>query len=217
MFTRAAILIGCLWALGGCVYNDEPMPAISHVYPQTPLIIGPSVPPRPPVSRNVGIKQGWVPPRHLEDKKRWHGIVIHHSAVPYGSAAHEDKYHKSIGWDGLGYHFVINNGVFENGYGRADGLVEVGYRWRGQKVGSHCRQNSSSNYWNEHTVGICLIGNFSEGRPTFRQMQSLAKLVRFLRTRYSIPISKIKGHGDIKPTDCPGKYFPMARLKSMVN
>ena len=160
---------------------------------------------------------GWIPPGHLEDKKRWRGIVIHHSAVAYGDAAHENKYHKSLGWDGLGYHFVINNGVYENGYGKRDGLVEVGYRWRNQKTGSHCRPNGDhSNYWNKHTIGICLIGNFEKTRPTGRQMKSLVELVRFLQKRYNIPKSRIKGHGDIKATKCPGRNFSMAKFKRML-
>ena len=86
----------------------------------------------------------WIPPANVENKDRWRGMVIHHSAIPFGSAAHEDKYHRSKGWDGLGYHFVINNGIREKGYGQPDGLVEVGYRWNEQKVGSHCRENGQA-------------------------------------------------------------------------
>ncbi len=159
----------------------------------------------------------WTPPANVENKDRWKGIVIHHSAIPFGSAAHEDKYHKSKGWDGLGYHFVINNGVRKDGYGEPDGLVEVGYRWNGQMVGSHCRENGDgSNYWNKYTIGICLIGDFETRPPTKRQMQSLVKLIRFLQHRYDIPNSQIKGHDQVKATKCPGKKFPMSRLKSML-
>ena len=154
----------------------------------------------------------------LKNKSRWQGIVIHHSASSYGSAAHEDKSHKARGWGGLGYHFVINNGVYRNGYGKKNGLVEVGYRWRDQMKGSHCRVNGDrSNYWNKHTIGICLIGNFENTRPTQQQMRSLVSLVKFLQQRYNIPTSKIKGHKDIKPTDCPGKYFSFYELRNRLS
>ena len=163
------------------------------------------------------IHSSWIPPKEVENMQRWKGIVLHHSAVPFGSAAHEEKYHKSRGWDGLGYHFVINNGIRKNGYGEPDGLVEIGYRWKGQKVGSHCRENGDkSNYWNKYTIGICLIGDFETKPPTQRQMDSLVKLVRFLQDRYDIPTSQIKGHRQIKATKCPGRKFPMNRFKSML-
>lgn len=162
--------------------------------------------------------QAWLPLADRENKSRWQAIVIHHSGTSYGSAAHEDQYHRSIGWDGLGYDFVINNGIYKNGYGQPDGLVEVGYRWTQQKTGSHCRVNGdASNYWNEHSIGICLIGDCEKTYPTQMQKQSLLKLVKFLQQRYNIPQSRIKGHGDIKPTKCPGRYFPMEQLKAALD
>ena len=140
---------------------------------------------------------------------RWEGILIHHSASDSGSAAQFDKWHKQQGWDGLGYHFVI-----DNGRGGTDGRVEVGYRWRDQLTGAHCRQASrDDNYWNEHTIGICLVGNFEQHTPTPAQYESLAQLTHFLQRRYNIPTYKIRGHRDIvSSTACPGRNFSFAEL-----
>lgn len=208
------VFSGCLFVLSGCIYNDEPMPKIAQVYPPESKIIKPSLPPKKSTDVYGGIPAAWFPPSYLENKNRWQGIIIHHSGVSHGCAAHEDKHHKSIGWDGLGYHFVINNGVYKNGYGKPDGLVEVGYRWRQQKTGSHCRpRGDRSNYWNKHTIGICLIGDFEKTRPTERQWQSLVRLLHFLQRRYNIPTSQIKGHRDVKPTKCPGRYFSFGELR----
>jgi hypothetical protein len=44
-------------------------------------------------------------------------------------------------------------------------------------------------------------------------MAALAKLVRFLMTECNIPISRVFGHGQCKPTECPGRNFPMTALK----
>ena len=77
-----------------------------------------------------------------------------------------------------------------------------------------------SNWANKDAIGICLVGNFNNTLPTDRQMQSLLELVRFLQNRYSIPKSRIYGHNSTpgaRVTDCPGKKFPMARLKSMLD
>lgn len=218
MFVRQVLIFSiCLFVLSGCVYDDEPMPRIVHDYMLSSKIVKPSsVKPFESAAVDYGDVPGqWFPPSRLENKSRWQGIIIHHSESFYGSAAHIDKYHKSRGWDGLGYHFVINNGVFKNGYGERDGVVEVGYRWRGQKTGAHCKVNGDhSNYWNRHTIGICLIGDFEQTLPTKRQWQSLIKLVRFLQQRYNIPANKICGHRDIEPTACPGKNFSMPGLKA---
>jgi len=190
--------------------SPVPAPVVPEVIPNhSPAVVEPA-PANAPVA--------WLPPAWLENKSRWQGIIIHHTDAPYGSAAHEDKVHKSKGWDGLGYHFVINNGVFKNGYGKNNGLVEVGDRWRKQKEGAHCRvKGDRSNFYNEHTIGICLIGDFEKTQPTWSQMRSLALLVNVLKDRYNIPLSKIQGHKDIKPTKCPGRNFSMAQLKRMLS
>ena len=220
MVGKVFLVCGFLVVLTGCACNTEPVPEIVYDYNLNrrvvePVVVKPSGTKTADVADVIkDIPREWFPPSRLEDRGRWRGIIIHHSGVYYGCASHEHKYHKSLGWDGLGYHFVINNGVFKNGYGKADGVVEVGYRWREQKTGSHCRPSAdSSNYWNKHTIGICLIGNFNETRPSERQWRSLVKLVRFLQKRYEIPTSQIKGHRDVKPTDCPGKYFSFEELR----
>jgi N-acetylmuramoyl-L-alanine amidase-like protein len=219
------ILVFCLlpllsFVISGCLSEEQSPPKIIGNVVHT--IIDPIIVPKtkPAVLKKTditGIPTDWIPPSYLENKSRWKGIVIHHSAGDYGCAAHEHKYHLSRGWDGLGYQFVINNGIIKNGYGKPNGLVEVGYRWRQQKVGSHCRANGdNSNYWNKYTIGICLIGNFERTYPTQAQMRSLAKLVKFLQQRYNIPTSQIRGHENVKPTKCPGRKFSMTKFKQML-
>lgn len=154
-------------------------------------------------------KHSWTPSADLEEKSRWQGIIVHHSATRSGSAAMIDQMHKQKGWDGMGYDFVINNGR-----GAPNGQVEVGWRWVDQREGAHCRvDQNDDNYWNEHTIGICLVGNFENERPTAAQYDSLARLVRFLMARYHIPWSRVKGHGEVDQTQCPGRNFSMAELK----
>ena len=71
--------------------------------------------------------------------------------------------------------------------------------------------------FNEEGIGICLVGNFDQTRPTAAQMQSLAKLTGYLMRTYRIPANCVIGHNQAKQgrTDCPGKYFNMASLRSM--
>ena len=215
MLTRYFLFVGFVSLLSGCgpIYDpDLPAPTIRAVqFGNTATVF------RPPVVKPTTDPQrgpaGWVPSAQVEDKQRWRGILVHHSFDPSsGTAADIDAIHKARGFDGLGYHFVINNGR-----GGRDGRVEVGYRWPKQETGAHCRVNpNDNNYWNEHTIGICLIGNFERSRPSEAQYASLAKLVRFLMNRYNIKSKDVMGHGDVKPTKCPGRYFSFWELKRRI-
>ncbi len=210
MFNRLLIFYGCLLILGGCINEEEPMPKIVHSPQPTPKIVQPKGPKRiQPTTKSIS--GGWLPPSHLE--KQWTAIVIHHSGTTNGNAAIFDEWHRQGNhWEGVGYDFVIGNGTDS-----ADGQVEVTYRWRKQQTGAHCK--TPDNWANKSAVGICLVGNFNETLPTARQMQSLLELTRFLQNRYGIPKSHIYGHKNTpgaRVTDCPGRNFPMAWLKSML-
>jgi len=215
MISRVFIFFSCLFVLGGCMYTDEPMPEIVHSPGSESRVIPPRVikPKQGWGSAYKNIPGNWLPPLQLE--KKWVAVVIHHSATEKGNAAIFDKLHKEQNhWEGVGYDFVIGNGT-DSG----DGQVEVTFRWRKQIPGAHCG-GTSGNWANKDGIGICLVGNFCYRVPTARQMQSLLKLVRFLQKRYGIPRSRIYGHNTTpgaRVTACPGKKFPMSRLKSMLN
>ncbi|MCD6365347.1 MAG: N-acetylmuramoyl-L-alanine amidase, partial [Planctomycetes bacterium] len=117
-------------------------------------------------------------PWYAPDTRKWRHIVIHHSATDAGSAEAFDRAHRGRGWDELGYHFVI-----DNGRGGPDGRVEVGGRWRKQKHGAHCGR-TRGNEFNEHGIGICVVGDFSSVLPSEAQLRSLRSLILYLmRTR----------------------------------
>ena len=142
---------------------------------------------------------------------RWRYIVIHHSGTAIGNLEIFDKYHRSRGMrNGVAYHFVVDNGTAKKG----NGQIEVGSRWKRQIEGGHCHQR----WVNKVGIGICLVGNFDKTNPSKRQMQALVSLCKLLRARYYIPVSHIRGHGHIKgeKTNCPGKRFPMEKLRKML-
>ena len=167
-------------------------------------MVRPSVQPR--LKRPSSVEPGWLPPGRLS--KRWSEIVIHHSGSATGSAATFDNYHRSVQkWDELGYHFVIGNGR-----GSGDGEVEVGSRWRKQKHGAHCK--TPDNHYNDHGIGICLVGDFNRAHPTAAQLASLNRLLRFLTAACRIPESRIHTHkGVTRKTACPGRNFNLAAVK----
>jgi len=234
MFVIAAYLPAVAVLFIGCAEEDAYTPRITGIVPE--LHQGSSnyseskAPSGSPAYKTAGYKTesykpesrktsksdfsspyGWVPSANLE--KNWKAIVIHHSATDTGNVASIDDYHRrNNGWDGIGYDFLIGNGSGSN-----NGEVETTFRWTGQKTGAHCKTDES-NWANEGAVGICLVGNFDQSRPSNAQMSSLMKLVRFLSQRYDIPASRIYGHnttpGHSTTTSCPGRYFPLSYVKN---
>jgi len=137
---------------------------------------------------------------HLPACRDWRYIVIHHSATAADNAHTMGTAHRAKGWDDLGYHFVIDNGS-----GGQDGQVEVGPRWRLQKWGAHAG-GTPNNEYNNHGIGICVVGDFSNHLPSQVQLASLRSLVAQLAWRYDILPENIIGHRDAPgtATQCPG-------------
>ncbi|MDP2937868.1 MAG: N-acetylmuramoyl-L-alanine amidase [Candidatus Omnitrophota bacterium] len=149
-----------------------------------------------------------VPVIPIYPSKKWKYIIIHHSATDEGSSLYFDKYHQGKGWEGIGYHFVINNGTG----GKQDGQIEVSPRWIKQEDGSHCRANNM----NERAIGICLVGNFNREYVSSKQLDALVYLVNILRRYYKIPLKRIMGHNQVlgARTECPGKNFSWTKFKN---
>jgi N-acetylmuramoyl-L-alanine amidase len=141
-------------------------------------------------------------------RRRWQFIVVHNSGTRQGNARVFDYYHRHVRrmQNGLAYHFVIGNGT-----STGNGQIEVGDRWRRQINGGHVH----SDYLNNISLGICLVGDFNRDQPTGAQLDACEELIRYLRERCgktergTIPV---KPHREMNPprwpTDCPGDDFP---------
>lgn len=155
---------------------------------------------------NASLKKDYPP------NTAWKYIVIHHSATKQGNAGIFDNYHRNQKRmkEGLAYHFVIGNGTKSK-----DGEIEIGNRWKKQIAGEHCWNTKM----NQESIGICLVGNFDESKPTPKQIESLINLISNLQKQYHTPSDMILSHKDVdkKRTDCPGKYFPAKEIKSRLN
>ena len=156
--------------------------------------------------RPASVRQTPPAPSHpwaATNARPWRYVVIHHSASPTGNAQQFDAAHRERGWDELGYHFVITNGQ-----GGGDGQNEVGPRWRKQKQGAHCG-GTPANEYNELGTGICLVGDFTTGKPTAAQLASLQRLTGYLVRTYEIGPTQVITHQDAPNahTECPGGQF----------
>jgi hypothetical protein len=137
---------------------------------------------------------------------RWQWIVGHHSAIQYGNAAIYGRAHRQRGMEnGLAYHFVIGNGI-DSG----DGEIEIGARWFKQLKGGHVHREEI----NEVGIGICVVGNFEQTRPTVKQVLAFQELVDYLRSDVVGTKIRFAVHKEIDPgrTACPGRFFPTAQM-----
>lgn len=141
-------------------------------------------------------------------RRRWRFIVVHNSGTRQGNARIFDYYHRYVRKmpNGLAYHFVIGNGTSSG-----NGQIEIGGRWIKQLQGGHVH----SDYLNNISLGICLVGDFNRDLPTREQLEALDELIRYLRIRVGKIDGKpaiVKAHKEINPpqwpTDCPGDRFP---------
>lgn len=164
------------------------------------------VPPAAPQNGHTGSAVG-DPAWDVPLKRKWEGILIHHSATDSGNLDKFDYHHRVVnGWLMVGYDFIICNGN-----GGADGLIEMTDRWRQQIQGAHAGPGLKQ--YNDHWVGICLVGDFNRGKPTPRQMASLRRLVTYLQQRCGIPDTNVRGHRDVRDTECPGDHFPLSEFQ----
>ncbi len=123
-------------------------------------------------------------------------LIIHHTggtnANPLLDTSNHtfeiiDAYHKSLGWEGFGYHYLIEK----------DGTVRKG---RAEDYhGAHTKG------YNEKSIGICLSGNFDATLPTKAQEEWLRKLLVTLTDKYKIPKEKIVPHREFATKTCYGR------------
>lgn len=185
-------------------------PATAAKAPVPPAQIPPKKPAAPdwrfvePARRQIDAPKG-----ELRD---WEYIVVHHSGTSGGSAKVFDYYHShERGMEnGLAYHFVIGNGT-DSG----DGQIEVGRRWLRQLQGGHLASESL----NEISIGICLVGDFSQHRLGPRQTAALIELVKYLRQMMPGRKLKFRLHREIntRPTECPGRLFPAGAIHEILD
>jgi N-acetylmuramoyl-L-alanine amidase len=135
-------------------------------------------------------------------------IILHCSDSDFGSASLIRKWHvKERGWDDIGYHYVITNGVQASMYPYVledDGVIQEG---RPVEIsGAHVKGQNS------HSIGICLIGKH---HFTARQLyDSLPTLLQILLPTYGLTFDNVYGHNEFNPEKtCPN--FSVYTLRNL--
>lgn len=140
------------------------------------------------------IETDWHWAGGLSNRASTEYIALHHAAAVTCTAAQVDQWHKDNDWSGIGYHYFV----------RKDGTI---YRGRPEnKMGAHVSG------MNNCSLGICAEGNYDiETTMPTAQYNAIVELIADIKTRY--PNAKVVGHRDIGSSDCPGRYYPLDRIK----
>lgn len=125
-------------------------------------------------------------------------LIVHHLEAE-GLNWTIDKIHNmhknEKGWAGIGYHYYI----------RLSGEI---YKGRPDKaIGAHTQ---GSNY---NTLGVAFEGNYNKRtNMTDAQFNSWCELKYHLNTKYGN--MSVFGHKEKGYSECPGKYFPLNKVKT---
>lgn len=132
--------------------------------------------------------------------RRWNWITVHHSVFSSKGNTLEagldtvrriQRNHITLEkYADIGYHYLID---------RAGRVIEGrSLSWQGAHAGG-------SN--NRGNVGVCLLGNFDEEKPSKAAIASLDKLVFELQDKLRIPRKNVRPHKAWKETECPGLHL----------
>jgi len=127
-------------------------------------------------------------------------LVIHHTVTnptnnPKSDVDYIAQLHKNRGWNGVGYHLIID----------ATGMV-----WY---VGDLSTQRANVADMNDKVIGIAMIGDFTKGNPTDEQILSAHDLCKwFIEDFKAVPNFEkgweiVVGHKLLQATQCPGTYW----------
>jgi len=172
---------------------------MQHRDPAAPEQPARITPPRPAI---VSAAEWGSKPQPIPDTRRqvpqW--ITIHHAGVLWEGKTTPVQFvrnmqawgQKDKNWPDLPYHFLIapDGRIFE---GRA-----IIYE-----------PESNTKYPLNGNIGVEMMGNFEEQRPSQAQLRSCVALVAWLSAEHGIAPDHIRGHNDAAPgqTSCPGRDF----------
>lgn len=147
------------------------------------------------------------------DRARWKSIVIHHTDSSFATPETLAQQHARLGFRSMGHHFVIGNGR-----GLGDGETHIGQRWLNQQAGAHViGRDAKANWYTQHSISICLVGDGDTEDFTQAQMVQLAQLVSALCAELNIPADQVVLHRDIATTSDPGRMFPEQWLRQRIS
>jgi len=124
-------------------------------------------------------------------------IILHHAKSKKCTIKDIENWHiDENGWSGIGYSYFV----------RKDGTVYEGRPIN--MIGAHTKG------FNDVSIGICFEGDFEIEHMNDTQMNTAIKLINFVQETY--PDTVVKCHDDFMRTACPGRYFPIDKIREKI-
>lgn len=144
-------------------------------------------------------------------ERKWYGVILHHTAGnPHQSLDSVRKDQMRRGYADIAYHFYL----------QIDPATGRGHLKRGRPdTMDGCHGN---NHYNKNALGFCVPGNYDKSPPSEELYRDILAGVKHVLKLYGVNPKKAYGHFEIKKlrpgekttaTVCPGKFFPLERLK----
>ncbi len=220
---------GLLSGLGGCQSGSkrkkrsdnmigQPIPADPIINTRSPLPVAPPPTYNPTSSTSASLTQlpDFVIPRikwtrgktkaNLADPmSRVTRITVHHDAIsPLPSGRYAESVRRLVAirrghlgnhWADIGYHYAID---------------PAGRAWQGRPLtfqGAHVKHHNPGN------IGIVLFGNYEKARPTSKALDTLNSLIAHEMRRFSVPLSRVYTHRELRSTACPGRNLQVQMVR----
>ena len=127
-------------------------------------------------------------------------ITVHHTLGPPTQSPQDIAlFHiNQRGWCGNAYHIM----VYPDGSKyQVNDLTDISWH---------------NGYNNAAAVGIVMVGNFDQGPPTQKQIDTT--ITEINRLKRELPNAKyVVGHNEVTPTGCPGEFVDMNMIRRKTN
>lgn len=210
------LLAGCALALAGCASSSGSRTAAAPKWPdlKSPRPAPQTVPNAGPwtgdgvVPRAAWAKGQPIPSRMDPLGGRIERITVHHDGMrPVSISSYADvadridairRAHQGQNWGDIGYHYVVD---------------PTGRVWEGRPLswqGAHVKDQ------NRYNLGVLVLGNFEQQRPTPAQVAGLERFVASRMRMYRVDVRRVHTHRELASTACPGRNLqPMVeRMRS---
>jgi len=138
--------------------------------------------------------------------------IIVHTAAGLATRDQVDKYHKSLGWRGIGYNFYVErNGTVSVGRPEDESGAHS-IKYNSKSIGISYSGCADTSMWYQQSLDVAT----KNGTITQGQLNALVTKIKALQVKYKIPRDHVLGHYE-EPVNKACPCLKMDELRSLIN